>query len=145
MSQDVVKEAEKVVSWWDSMYIVPTSLQPNSEVRNQFIKAVASFHEAKTNGGAGDVPNAALNLLNQYSLCIKENLLTTTSSSLASMQQYKDEVERLRLEIETLKEKCASDTTASRERYEELLERYATLKGRYEEVAERLDKMSKQS
>jgi hypothetical protein len=145
LSEGIVQEAEKIVGWWNSLYITPTSLKPSSEVREGFVRAIAAFQESKVSEDEGKIERAALDLLGRYSACLKENLLAMGSNALVNMGLYKVEAEKLRAELENLKEESAAELKAQAEKYEDVLEKYSIMKGRYEEVSERLNKKVKQN
>jgi hypothetical protein len=145
LSEEVVLEAEKIIGWWNSLYITPTSLKPSSEVREGFVRAIAAFQESKVSEDEEKIEKAALDFLGKYSACLKENLLAMGNNALVSMELYKVEAEKLRAELESLREESAADLKAQAGKYEDLLKEYSIMKGRYEEVAERLDKKVKQN
>ena len=143
MSADIVKDAERIVWWWETMYIAAASRYDPNHYVNDFTGAVRGFRSAKVEGDGKAIAEAALKVLGEYDACIHEGFIVDTDKALNAFQYQKQTAENRLEEIDELKAEHKKAITEWQKKYDELLEQYGVMKGRYEEVSERLDRLLK--
>jgi hypothetical protein len=143
MSEEIIKEANRVVWWWDTMYIGTTGeTEYPDDYLKKFLQSMNEFREARVGGDTRKISKAALLVMKLYNLCLRDDLISVDNSkALNSLQYYKNESEKLEKQVSALKEQLAKERAESEKKYDELLSQYSVMKGQFEECTKRLDQI----
>ena len=141
MAKDVVADADRVIWWIEAMVIAPTSGYVSADSRPHLVELINAYRVAKASDDEKKTTDAALAVMNQYTMCINDGLYEETSKALSSYNWYKTESERLEKKVSETREESKKANKEWQTKYDELLEQFGAMKGRYEECGKRLDQI----